>query len=111
MGDIAAPTGKRTMNNGFASTAQQTSDDTVTPTIVIVPGLRDHMPEHWQTLLEKKLAKVACVPRMERDKLSCAAWVAELDRALAAIDGPVVLVAHSAGCMITVHWAKEHKRP
>ena len=81
------------------------------PTVLIVPGLRDHMPEHWQTLLEPKLTKVACVPRMTRDKLSCAAWVAELDRTLAAIDGPVVLVAHSAGCMITVHWAKGHERP
>jgi predicted alpha/beta hydrolase family esterase len=81
------------------------------PTVLIVPGLRDHVPEHWQTLLETKLTRVACVPRMERDKLSCAAWVAELDRTLAAIAGPVVLVAHSAGCMITVHWAKQHRRP
>jgi predicted alpha/beta hydrolase family esterase len=27
------------------------------------------------------------------------------------IDGPVVLVAHSAGVMITVHWAQQHRRP
>ncbi|HET7033645.1 MAG TPA: alpha/beta fold hydrolase [Casimicrobiaceae bacterium] len=99
------------MDNASASTLQRTNDDTVEPTIVIVPGLRDHVPEHWQTHLEKKLAKAACVPRMERNKLSCAAWVAELDRTLAAIGGPVVLVAHSAGVMITVHWAKEHRRP
>ena len=81
------------------------------PTIVIVPGLRDHVPEHWQTLLEQKLSKAVAVPRMERDKLSCAAWVAQLDRTLALIDGPVVLVAHSAGVMITVHWAQQHGRP
>jgi len=89
--------------------------DTDTPTILIVPGLREHVPGHWQTLLEQKLAKeqakVASVPRMERDKLSCAAWIAELDRSLAAIEGPVVLVAHSAGVMITVHWAQRHQRP
>ena len=89
--------------------------DTDTPTILIVPGLREHVPGHWQTLLEQKLAKeqakVASVPRMERDKLSCAAWIAELDRSLAAIEGPVVLVAHSAGVMITVHWAQRHRRP
>jgi predicted alpha/beta hydrolase family esterase len=48
---------------------------------------------------------------MSRDKLSCAAWVAELDRTLAGVAGPVVLVAHSAGCMITVHWAQRHHRP
>jgi predicted alpha/beta hydrolase family esterase len=81
------------------------------PTILFVPGLRDHVDEHWQTLLERKLAGSRCVPRMEHDKLSRDAWVAELDRSLAAIDGPVILVAHSAGCMITVHWAREHSRP
>jgi predicted alpha/beta hydrolase family esterase len=80
------------------------------PTIVIVPGLRDHVPEHWQTLLEAKLTKAACVPRITDAKLSCAAWVAELERTLAGVEGPVVLVAHSAGCMITVHWAMQHRR-
>jgi predicted alpha/beta hydrolase family esterase len=82
-----------------------------TPTVLIVPGLRDHMPEHWQTLLEQKLPNARSVPRMERDKMSRAAWVSELERSLAAIDGPVVLVAHSAGVMITVHWALAHRRP
>ncbi len=81
------------------------------PTILIVPGLRDHVPEHWQTLLEQKLPNARSVPRMGSDKLSCAAWVSELDRSLAAIEGPVVLVAHSAGVMITVHWALRHQRP
>jgi predicted alpha/beta hydrolase family esterase len=99
------------MDNVGVSADRRTSDDNVKPTIVIVPGLRDHVPEHWQTLLEAKLTKVACVPRMERDKLSCAAWVAELERTLAAISGPIVLVAHSAGCMISVHWAERHRRP
>jgi len=81
------------------------------PTILIVPGLRDHVPDHWQTLLEPKLAKATTVPRMERDKLSCAAWVTELDQSLSKIQGPVVLVAHSGGCMMVVHWAQRHRRP
>jgi predicted alpha/beta hydrolase family esterase len=80
-------------------------------TVLIVPGLRDHMPDHWQTLLERKLPHARAVPRMTHDKLSCAAWVAMLDRSLAEIDGPVVLVAHSAGVMIVAHWAQRHVRP
>jgi len=48
--------------------------------------------------------------RFEHDKLNCAARVAALDAALAKIDGPVILVAHSAGVMITVHWARQHSR-
>ncbi len=88
-------------------------NDASTPTVLIVPGLRDHMPDHWQTLLERKLPKAACVPRMEneKDKLSCAAWVAALERSLAAIEGPVVLVAHSGGVMMVAHWAQRHRRP
>jgi predicted alpha/beta hydrolase family esterase len=81
------------------------------PMILLVPGLRDHVAAHWQTLLEEKLPNATSVARMERDKLSCAAWVARLDESLAAIDGPVILVAHSAGVMITVHWALRHRRP
>ncbi len=81
------------------------------PTILIVPGLRDHVAEHWQTHLEARLPGARSVPPLERDKLSCAARVAALDAALAKIHGPVILVAHSAGVMITAHWASKHRRP
>ena len=81
------------------------------PTILIVPGLRDHVPEHWQTLLEQRLPHVACVPRRATDKLSCAAWVEEVERSLAQLAGPVILVAHSGGVMMVVHWAQLHRRP
>jgi uncharacterized protein len=80
------------------------------PTILIVPGLRDHVADHWQTLLEKALPGARSVPPLEHDKLSCAARVAALDSALAGIEGPAVLVAHSAGVMIVVHWAQRHRR-
>ena len=84
---------------------------TFNPTILIVPGLRDHVEEHWQTLLEKKLPDARSVPPLEHDKLSREARVAALDRVLAKIQGPVILVAHSAGVMITVHWAQKRQRP
>ena len=82
-----------------------------TVTVLIVPGLRDHVPGHWQTILEEELPKAACVPRLGRDNLSCEAWVAAVDGALAAIDGPVVLAAHSAGVIMVAHWAARHSRP
>jgi len=86
----------------------------LSPTILMVPGLRDHVPEHWQTLLQAELQaaghNTASVPPLEADKLSCTARVAALDKAVSAIDGPVILVAHSAGVMITVHWARRHAR-
>jgi predicted alpha/beta hydrolase family esterase len=85
-------------------------NEITSPTVLIVPGLRDHVPEHWQAILEAKLPKAMTVPRMQHDKLSCAARVGMLDRTLAQIDGPVVLAAHSSGVMIVVHWARWHRR-
>lgn len=84
---------------------------TISPTILLVPGLRDHVEAHWQTILEKKLPNARSVAPLERDKLSRAARVAALDVALSRIDGPVVLVAHSAGAMIVAHWAAQSRRP
>jgi predicted alpha/beta hydrolase family esterase len=89
----------------------ETDTSVMTPTILMVPGLRDHVAEHWQTLLEAELPNARSVPPLEHSKLSRAARVSALDKALAAIDGPVILVAHSAGVMITVHWARMHHRP
>lgn len=80
------------------------------PTVLIVPGLRDHVPAHWQTILQRELPDAVCVPRLGQE-LSCQAWVEALDASIAAIAGPVVLVAHSAGCSVITHWARRHRRP
>src|SRR5687767_13421683 len=79
---------------------------TTDATILLVPGLREHVPQHWQTLLAAALPKARTVPPLEHDKLSRAARVDALDRTLRAIDGPVILVAHSAGVMMVAHWAQ-----
>jgi len=80
-------------------------------TVLIVPGLREHVPDHWQTLLAQQLGRVRTVPPLEHDKLSCAARVAAIETELQRIDGPVVLVAHSAGAIMVAHWARRASRP
>jgi predicted alpha/beta hydrolase family esterase len=81
------------------------------PTVLFVPGLRGHVPGHWQTLLQEEIPGSRCVPRRSDDKLSCAAWISDLDQAIAQIEGPVVLCAHSGGVAMVVHWARKHSRP
>ena len=81
------------------------------PTILIVPGLRDHVEAHWQTLLAQKLPNTVTVPPLEHDKLSCQARVDAIDNTLRTIGGPVLIVAHSAGCMMVAHWALRSSRP
>jgi len=87
---------------------------TTTATILIIPGLRDHVAEHWQTLLEAELAPtrpVRSVPPLESDKLNCAARVEAIQQTLASITGPVIAVAHSGGVIMLVHWAQKYRRP
>lgn len=78
-----------------------------TPTILIVPGLREHVPNHWQTLLAERLPRVRSVAPLEHDRLDCTARVDAIDRTLALIQGPVIIVAHSAGTMMVAHWAAQ----
>ena len=80
------------------------------PTVVIVPGLRDHVADHWQTLLARRLDGARTVPPLAHDRLSRAARVGALDEVVTSIEGPVVLVAHSAGVLTTVHWARRPTR-
>ena len=85
------------------------------PTILIVPGLRDHVDAHWQTLLARELEArrhpVRTVPPMGREDLDCARRVEAIDRALDAIAEPPIVVAHSGGVIMFLHWARTHDRP
>ncbi|RKG30632.1 RBBP9/YdeN family alpha/beta hydrolase [Acinetobacter tianfuensis] len=78
-------------------------------TILIIPGLRDHVEEHWQTHLAAKLKKVRTVKPAESNKLNCAHRVARIQAELKKIKGPVILAAHSAGVLMTAHWAVKHQ--
>jgi predicted alpha/beta hydrolase family esterase len=84
------------------------------PTILVVPGLRDHVAQHWQTLLAARLQDerrpVRSVTPMGRDNLSCAASVDAIEREARAIAGPIVIVAHSGGCIAVAHWARRTRR-
>jgi hypothetical protein len=84
------------------------------PTTLVVPGLRDHVAQHWQTLLAARLEDagrpVRTVPPMGRDDLSCAARVEAIEREAQAIEGSLVIVAHSGGCIMVAHWARRTRR-
>lgn len=84
------------------------------PTVLIVPGLRDTVAEHWQTLLAARLLRqrrpLAEVEPMGRADLDCAARVAAIETAAQAVTGPLLIVAHSAGCIMVAHWAQHTQR-
>lgn len=74
-------------------------------TVLFVPGLRDHVEDHWQSHAARALPGSVTVEPLTTQRLSRAARVAALDAALQAIPGEVVIAAHSAGCLMVAAWA------
>lgn len=83
-------------------------------TVVIVPGLGNSGPDHWQTRLERALGEAARrvdVGADGWDKPEMAAWLMAIEATVQRAPEPVVLVAHSLGCIAVAHWAREGAAP
>lgn len=74
---------------------------------IIVPGWRNSGPGHWQSLWAERLAGAVRVQQDDWVTPSRQAWVATLARTILQQDGPVVVVAHSLGCIATAHLPPE----
>jgi len=87
----------------------------IEPTVLIVPGLRDHVDAHWQTHLARELEargrKVRTVPPLGREDLGLERKLAIIEGTAQGIEGPIVVVAHSGGCVMLAHWARRTTRP
>jgi predicted alpha/beta hydrolase family esterase len=79
-------------------------------TILFVPGLRDHVEDHWQTHAARALSGSVTVEPLQCEKLSREARIAALEAALRSIEGEVILAAHSAGCLMVAHWVGRQSR-
>jgi predicted alpha/beta hydrolase family esterase len=73
------------------------------PTVVIVPGWRNSGPGHWQSLWAERLPNVLRVEQDDWITPVRSAWVERLSEAVGMASGPVILVAHSLGCIASVH--------
>ena len=80
-------------------------------TVLIVPGLRDHVADHWQTLLAARLPHSRTVTPLGGDGIDLAPRIEAIEREAVAIEGPLILVAHSAGAVMVAHWAVHTQRP
>jgi predicted alpha/beta hydrolase family esterase len=82
------------------------------PRVLIVPGWENSGPGHWQTLWERAdPRRFRRVEQRDWDAPQLDDWVGALDAALAAEPAPVILVAHSLGCIAIAHWAARFARP
>lgn len=75
-------------------------------TLLLVPGLRDEAPGHWQAILASQCPGAVSLPALGRRNIDLAARLVQIEEAVQSIKGPVVVVAHSGGVIATAHWAQ-----
>ncbi len=76
--------------------------------VLIVPGYTGSGPGHWQTLWEQKHPEYRRVVQRDWHHPDLEEWITVLDAAIQGSSSPVVLVAHSLGCILIAHWQLRH---
>jgi predicted alpha/beta hydrolase family esterase/EAL domain-containing protein (putative c-di-GMP-specific phosphodiesterase class I) len=75
-------------------------------TVIIVPGLDDSGPEHWQTLWGAAHPTYQRVRQRDWRNPQVDDWVEALDREIRRAPHPPILVGHSLGCITIAEWAQ-----
>ena len=73
--------------------------------VLLIPGLYNSGPEHWQTLWQKEFG-FARLEQKDWETPRCEDWVAALEEAVRLAEPSLILVAHSLACTLVAHWAK-----
>ncbi|MEW6480101.1 RBBP9/YdeN family alpha/beta hydrolase [Hydrogenophaga bisanensis] len=73
--------------------------------VLILPGWQNSGPGHWQSRWET-LHGFRRVDQHDWMTPRRGDWIARLEDVILGSDGPVVLVAHSLGCILTAAWAQ-----
>ena len=76
--------------------------------MLILPGLGNSGPQHWQTLWEKEHGFTR-VEQRDWERPRYEDWAANLEHAVEASGRDTVLVAHSLACLLVARWARETK--
>jgi hypothetical protein len=71
--------------------------------VIIVPGLHDSSPEHWQSRWHRRQPEFSRVRQDNWADPKLTAWAARLGQVRQADPRPALLVAHSFGCLTAVH--------
>lgn len=76
------------------------------PLILTIPGLGSSGRGHWQTLWEEMIPGCDRIELGLWDDPHRNTWVNKINLAIARADRPVVLAAHSLGCLAVAWWAE-----
>lgn len=78
---------------------------------LIVPGLNNSGPEHWQTIFEKSGNNFHRIIQKEWEAPDRNDWVEKIDREVSVYSlSSVVLIGHSLGCTAIASWARDYRK-
>jgi uncharacterized protein len=73
-------------------------------TVLLVPGIGNSGPEHWQSYWEARNDAWVRVQQLEWDNPVCLEWMKPLEAAAREAGPQALIAAHSLGCLLVVHW-------
>lgn len=71
--------------------------------ILLIPGLGNSGPDHWQSRWDAKLPTARRVEQEDWDRPRLEAWTERIIKAVDAAERPVIFVAHSLGVLAAIH--------
>ena len=74
------------------------------PVVLTIPGLNNSGSGHWQTCWEDMRGDCQRVDLGSWASSTRNSWVTRLDAAIREVDGPIILAAHSLGCLAVAWW-------
>lgn len=86
----------------------RTESDNARPCLVSVPGLYGSGAQHWQSWLEGEWPASRRVQQRDWSRPDLNEWADALRRLVAEVNAPVVIAAHSFGCLTTVEAFAQH---
>lgn len=77
---------------------------------LIIPGLGNSGPEHWQTFFEQSGHNFLRIEQEEWDEPDCSDWTARINKIASQFDpAQTILIGHSLGCVAIAHWASSYQ--
>ncbi|NMM28573.1 MAG: alpha/beta hydrolase [Glaciimonas sp.] len=73
--------------------------------VLIVPGLHNSGADHWQTRWQQRYPTFERVEQEHWDRPELPRWAERLEQVLRTSSRPTLIVAHSFGCLTTMHAA------
>ncbi|MDI1322970.1 MAG: alpha/beta fold hydrolase [Algoriphagus sp.] len=78
---------------------------------LIVPGLGNSGPGHWQTFFENSGPNFIRIQQQDWEAPACEDWIRKIDQLVSKYPlSSVILIGHSMGCTAIAHWAKKYQK-